>query len=282
VYELQFVTPGTYQFFLRYSLYESAGNVTTFLNEDSIFLPPAFNKNSGSDWIDAPILDFDDMDETVDLPVNGEALDPDGYKPKLGDHINDGALELVFGNWKDAEDAGGSSATIIPGAGHMENGHFDWYNRPTFTGALPGTGGFDGFFASKVEYTVTEDMVGDVLTFEIGIREINVTIDGFAFVQTSNIYPNMDLLDLYFQSDLDAAFLPQPVPGDYNGDGVNNAADYTVWRDGGSPDDTQAGYDLWKANFGASGGGSGAAVPEPASIAMLLVGVGLFAVRFRR
>jgi hypothetical protein len=70
------------------------------------------------------------------------------------------------------------------------------------------------------------------------------------------------------------ASLVAELQGDYNGDGIVNAADYTVWRDGGSPDDSQAGYDLWKANFGTSGSGSGsAAVPEPAGVALGLVGL---------
>ena len=30
--------------------------------------------------------------------------------------------------------------------------------------------------------------------------------------------------------------------GDYNGNGTVDAADYAVWRNGDSPDDTQAGY----------------------------------------
>jgi hypothetical protein len=66
------------------------------------------------------------------------------------------------------------------------------------------------------------------------------------------------------------------LPGDYNEDGTVNAADYAVWRDGGSPDDTIAGYNLWKANFGNSGGGAGAsaaaldavAAPEPSTVAL--------------
>ena len=49
-YQLKFITAGTYQFFLRQSLYDSNNN-NSFLNEDSIFVPPAFNKNSGSDWV---------------------------------------------------------------------------------------------------------------------------------------------------------------------------------------------------------------------------------------
>ena len=65
--------------------------------------------------------------------------------------------------------------------------------------------------------------------------------------------------------------------GDYNGDGVVDAADYTVWRDGLGARFTQADYDVWKANFGTNVyGGSGAvssapvSVPEPTSVVLLL------------
>ena len=91
------------------------------------------------------------------------------------------------------------------------------------------------------------------------------------------------------------------VAGDYNGNGVVDAADYTVWRDhlGQSftmPNDATPGvvgaldYDVWKINFGATVGptdpsklvtgfvryvtsGATAAVPEPSAV--VLVGVGL-------
>ncbi len=72
------------------------------------------------------------------------------------------------------------------------------------------------------------------------------------------------------------------VPGDYNGNGVVDAADYVLWRKGGplqnevdAPGTVNAqDYTEWRARFGnTSGSGSGlgasAAVPEPASIAML-------------
>ena len=50
-----------------------------------------------------------------------------------------------------------------------------------------------------------------------------------------------------------------------------------VWRDGGAPDSSQAGYDLWADNFGSTASSStAAAVPEPAAmlIAMGLLGLG--------
>jgi phospholipase/lecithinase/hemolysin len=61
------------------------------------------------------------------------------------------------------------------------------------------------------------------------------------------------------------------LPGDFNGDGVVDAADYVSWRAGQSsahiPDD----YNVWAAHFGqiaADGAGLGAAVPEPATISI--------------
>jgi GH35 family endo-1,4-beta-xylanase len=83
------------------------------------------------------------------------------------------------------------------------------------------------------------------------------------------------------------------LPGDYNGNGVVDAADYTVWRDTfGSSADLRADgngngmidsgdYDTWVSKFGnvySGGNGAAAAVPEPTTLAMLLIGcVGLAA-----
>ena len=62
--------------------------------------------------------------------------------------------------------------------------------------------------------------------------------------------------------------LSDNAPGDYNGDGNVDAADYTVWRDGDSPDSTAAGYNLWVANYDAASSVT-QAVPEPSSIVLL-------------
>ena len=117
------------------------------------------------------------------------------------------------------------------------------------------------------------------------------------------IFPN--------KATMDATPNPNPVPiaalvGDYNDNGNVDAADYTVWRNllGGSaaallnrsPSVTgvvkQADYDVWKANFGQGGGGSGAmimayapgqAVPEPgAYLLCLMASIGTACLRRRR
>jgi Concanavalin A-like lectin/glucanases superfamily len=85
-----------------------------------------------------------------------------------------------------------------------------------------------------------------------------------------------------------ATAAPPVLAGDYNDDGVVDAADYTSWRDnlGGSsiPNETvslgvvdQEDYDEWKAHFGAGGGAaSQASVPEPAGLCGLFSGVLFF------
>ena len=69
------------------------------------------------------------------------------------------------------------------------------------------------------------------------------------------------------------------TPGDFNGDGKVDAADYVLWR---KTDGTQQGYNTWRTNFGrTAGSGSGGAlgptaqiaVPEPASVLLLALGV---------
>ena len=86
---------------------------------------------------------------------------------------------------------------------------------------------------------------------------------------------------------LDVTPVPSGTPGDYNGNGIVDAADYTVYRDHlvqseTLPNDstpgsvTQADYDVWKSNFGnhpGSGSGTGAAVPEPSIFVLGIAGL---------
>jgi hypothetical protein len=89
--------------------------------------------------------------------------------------------------------------------------------------------------------------------------------------------------------------LPPTVPGDYNGNGIVDAADYSVWRDSLGQTGTnlaangnnsgasanrvdQADYTFWAARFGnttpsgAAALGPNSAVPEPTAVVLMLVG----------
>jgi hypothetical protein len=64
--------------------------------------------------------------------------------------------------------------------------------------------------------------------------------------------------------------------GDFNTDGVIDAADYVIWRNGLSGGTQwQAGYDIWRAHFGESTAvlcsafTSNHSVPEPATLTLL-------------
>lgn len=82
--------------------------------------------------------------------------------------------------------------------------------------------------------------------------------------------------------------------GDYNGDGVVDARDYTVWRDNlGSdatlPNDPTPGsvdaddYDTWVSNYGQTSGAAaaGSPAPEPAAWVLSVLAVGAIGVRRR-
>ncbi|CAN0351322.1 unnamed protein product, partial [Ectocarpus sp. 4 AP-2014] len=47
------------------------------------------------------------------------------------------------------------------------------------------------------------------------------------------------------------SLVAEPLPGDFNLDGVVDAADYTVWRDGLGATYEPADYDIWSDNYGA-------------------------------
>jgi hypothetical protein len=74
------------------------------------------------------------------------------------------------------------------------------------------------------------------------------------------------------------------LDGDYNNNGVVDAADYVVWR---NEINTPAAYNTWRANFGRTAGSGAVAaastsVPEPASALLIIVAAGTLVMQSRR
>ncbi len=68
-----------------------------------------------------------------------------------------------------------------------------------------------------------------------------------------------------------AVLIDAGLPGDFNGDGIVDTADYAVWRQGLGTIYSQADYQAWQSNFGqsANNGAANVPVPEPATPVML-------------
>jgi len=151
--------------------------------------------------------------------------------------------------------AGSQFETLLLEQGFARNPQFGGCG-PTTLVALPAK----GVFATLVDKDVGLEVNA---TFSIGQR-----VHGLAF------------------DTLDTAYIMAPVvDGDYNENGVVDAADYVVWRDQlGSPAGTlpndptgvtigTSQFDLWRASFSSSGSGLGAmTVPEPTAVILMLVG----------
>ncbi|MCH2184119.1 MAG: PEP-CTERM sorting domain-containing protein, partial [Mariniblastus sp.] len=130
--------------------------------------------------------------------------------------------------------------------------------------------------------------------------------DTFDILDFSSVSGDFDLLNLPGGFDwnwdvstgvLSVGSVVGGLAGDYDGNGVVDAADYTIFQDNlggdsavlsgngsGAATVVQADYLRWVANFGSSAAGSdssGAAVPEPSSLALILLAGSLGLVRRR-
>ena len=145
----------------------------------------------------------------------------------------------------------------------------------------------------------------ETLTVELGPNGTQGSIftESQVVIQWRDITSGQDLVGAidYLEISNDLPELPTPTPGDYNGDGMVDLVDYTVWRNhlgadaatlaDGTRDPSNSGvvnavdYQYWKANFGAtstSGALSATAVPEPGSALLLVLAASIVGVRFRR
>jgi hypothetical protein len=128
--------------------------------------------------------------------------------------------------------------------------------NPTLEMSFPISGISDGFQVFETSLLIADEIRSFDLTF----------ISGGALGATGSL----------FVDDISAAIqtAPPSLPGDFNGDGLVDAADYVVWRKGLGTTYTPNHYQVWRANFGQrpeAGLASQPAAPEPSSISFLIV-----------
>jgi hypothetical protein len=129
---------------------------------------------------------------------------------------------------------------------------------------------------------------GDVIDLDPGPGELLRTIQSFSFANGLSVSggTNFSSADAAFNDAGQIAWQAQftaasgggtaiflttlptddpPLDGDYNDDGVVDAADYVWWR---KHDGTPAGYNAWTANFGLTSGSSSAATGSASALAV--------------
>ncbi len=155
--------------------------------------------------------------------------------------------------------------------------------------------------AGVVVHQMFENTQFETLGGDGWLRLVEFLNDGKTVrVRTYSPYHDLYRTDPAFDFEFQLAPLP-PVPGDYNGNGVLDAADYIVWRSTLNSttelaaDGTGDGvvdfrdYYFWRAAFGINHSGNGsmagqsfAAIPEPASVVLLSIAISLALVNCRR
>lgn len=134
-----------------------------------------------------------------------------------------------------------------------------------------------------VAWTSYSALIQDVASWHVGGYSGPLATE----LQIRNVLTNVTSLQIRGEfisgadnGDLDNVVLNGALLGDYNLNGVVDAPDYVVWRNGLGTTYTPADYDVWRAHFGQSSpllaAGGAVSVPEPASLALLAV-VGGFA-----
>ena len=248
---------------------------------------------------------------SIEFAVTGH---PDEFF--FGGHSESGAYEAyvtVYDLFGDQVDFFTASGTLAPGAiDEYSYNDFNWFNGFydveidnsiaagdvdffTFTGLTPG----DAFVVETLD--PTDAGIDTMLAWfnEFGSQidfdddhDLNTTYDGRlslieGVVPASgtltfgvSAYPDYDLVGAhgeFARYDLLLTIPDEGLTGDFNGDLVVDAADYTVWRDGGG---TPAEYAEWADNYGATAASH--AVPEPSSVMIALGLAALVASGFRR
>ena len=127
---------------------------------------------------------------------------------------------------------------------------------------------------------IDDEIVNRTAVFQPGVGTIDF-ISSFGEDALGNLYivdmGNLGTPDGFGRGEV-YKIVPRNVAfGDFNGDTVIDAADYTSWRDGLGTKFSRTDYDVWRANFGRTIAGTASfpfnQAPEPTPGTMLLLAV---------
>lgn len=201
-----------------------------------------------------------------------------------------------------------SAANTYTGGTTISNGTLELSGASAKLGTgnvtVTGTGSFlaiDNGVADGLNNGATLSVAsGGLLNLAAGVNERVGTLSLDTVFQPNGTYGSsqsnaVNKFDEYFSGTGILTVGPPILAGDYNNDGVVNAADYVLWKKNiGQPSQTlpndttgviigQPQYDLWRSNFGSNTAvpGSGAvemtsAIPEPSSVALLMLSFAAF------
>jgi len=176
---------------------------------------------------------------------------------------------------------------------------------------VPGTSTLGSAVPLNLEYLTAPGDSGGGLFLETpdgprvaGVTSLGSTIDGNVdsdYGDRASFTRVASFID--WINDTISANSPLNLLGDYNDDGIVDAADYTVWRDSlgateltpfsGADGDgdgavTRSDFNVWRNNFGATDGNlaqlgiASVAVPEPSSFALALPALWIGLLRWRK
>ena len=214
---------------------------------------------------------------------------------------------LSINNIQNADGGGGVAvgSGVLNGSGKIGGDLANENGGTVAPGNSPGTLTVDGNYTQGATGTLAIEIAETAFdrlvvngqanlagTLDVTLLDGYVPSDGATFdiLDFSSVSGDFDTLNLPtdFSWDVTTGLLSvgaggPGLPGDFNGNGVVDAADYTLWQDGLGTTYTQADYVVWRDNFGSSaGGGASAAVPEPTCWMMMVITLATMAGLSRR